>query len=115
MKVAVMMTVMVAVVISTGSFIQGFSTIAVLLTLMLRTSSSTDSSTSTTQIAVEYDEVDGGGKLVEKSSKSQRIVKESKSFKGLKNLQRPSVPRNVYQSTDPPSIRYKEFELPLEL
>ena len=46
----------------------------------LRTSSSTDSSTNATQIAVEYDEVDGGksgavGKSVKKSSKSQRIVK----------------------------------------
>ena len=83
---------------------------------MLRTSSSTDSSTSATQIAVEYDGVDGGGgQLVEKSSKSRRIVKESKSFKGLKNLQRPSVRRNVYRSTDPPSIRYEELELPLEL
>ena len=68
---------------------------------------------------VKYDEVDGGrsgagGKLVKKSSKSRRIVKESKSFKGLKNLQRPSVRRNVYRSTDPPSIRYEEFKLLLE-
>ena len=39
-------------------------------TSMLRTSSSTDSSTSATQNAVKYDEVDGGGKLVKKSSKS---------------------------------------------
>ena len=38
---------------------------------MLRTSSSIDSSISTTQIAVEYNEVDGGGgKLVKKLSKS---------------------------------------------
>ena len=45
---------------------------------MLRTSSSTDSSTSATQIAVEDDGVDGGGgKSVEKSSKSRRIVKKS--------------------------------------
>ena len=48
------------------------------LTSMLRTSSSTDSSTSTTQSAVKYDEVDGGGKLVEKSSESRKIVKKSK-------------------------------------
>ena len=69
---------------------------AQLLTLMLKTSSSTDSSTSATESAVKYDEVDGGSKLVKKSSKSRRIVKESKSFKGLKNLQKPSVRRNVY-------------------
>ena len=74
-------------------FIQGFSKIAV-----LKTSSSTNSSTSATQIAVEYDEVDGGGgKSVKKLSKSR------KSLNGLKNLQKPSVWRNVYQSTDPPS------------
>ena len=48
------------------------------LTSMLRTSSSTDSSTSATQSAVKYDEVDGGGKLVEKSSKSRKIVKKPK-------------------------------------
>ena len=30
-------------------------------------------------------------------------------------MQRSSVRRNVYRSTDPPSIRYKELELPLEL
>ena len=73
------------------------------LTSMLKTSSSTDSSTSAIQIAVGYGGVDGAdGKPVEKSSKSQRIVKESKSFKGLKNLQRPSVRRNVYQSTNSP-------------
>ena len=64
---------------------------------------------------VKYDEVDGGGKLVKKSSKSRRIVKESKSFKGLKNLQKPSVRRNVYRSTDPPSIGNEELELPLQL
>ena len=42
-------------------FIQGFSKIAAPLTSMLRTSSSTDSSTSMTQIVVEYDGVDDGG------------------------------------------------------
>ena len=63
-------------------FIQGFNKIATLLTSMLRTSSSTDSSTSMTQIAVEDDGVDGGsGKLVEKSSKSRRIVKSRKTSK----------------------------------
>ena len=45
---------------------------------MLRTSSSTDSSTSATQSVVKYDEVDGGGKLVKKSLKSRKIVKKSK-------------------------------------
>ena len=67
--------VMVAVVISTGSFIQGFSRVVAPLISMLRTSSSTDSSTSATQIAVEHDEVDAGGKLVEMLSK----VEESSS------------------------------------
>ena len=63
--------------------IQGFNKIAAPLTSMLRTSSSTDSSTSVTQIAVEYDGVgDGGGKSVEKSSKSRRIVKKSEKPQG---------------------------------
>ena len=49
---------------------------------MLRTSFLTDSSTSATQLVVEYDEVDGGGgKSVEKLSKVE------KPQKGLKNLQ----------------------------
>ena len=60
--------------------IQGFSKIAAPLTLMLRTSSSTDSSTSVTQIAVEYNGIDGGGdKSVKKSSESRRIVKSRKT------------------------------------
>ena len=78
---------------------------------MVKTSSLTDSSSSTAQNVIEYDEVDvggGGGKLVKKLSKSP------KSLKGLKNLQRPLVWRNIYQSTNPPSIRYKELEFPLE-
>ena len=65
---------------------------------------------------VKYNEVGGGGgKSVEKSSESQRIIKK-KSEKPQKpeKLQRSSVWRNVYQSTDPPSIRYKELELTLE-
>ena len=85
------------------------------LTSMLRTSSLTGSSTSTTKSVVKYDEVDGGGKLVKMLSKSRKIVKKSKSFKGLKNLQKPSVRRNIYRSTDPPSIGNKELELPLQL
>ena len=46
------------------------------LTSKLRMSSSTDSSSSVNQVAVKYVEVDsGGGKLVEKLSKSRRIIK----------------------------------------
>ena len=42
-------------------------------------SSLIDLSINATQIAVEYNEVDGGDeKLVEKLSKSQRIIKKSK-------------------------------------
>ena len=90
--------------------IQELSKIAGPLTLMLRTSLSTDSSTSVTQLVDEYDGVDdgsgkGGGQLVEKVEKPQRPEK----------WQRLSVWRNVYQITDPLSIRYKELELPLEL
>ena len=58
--------------------------IAAPFTSMLKTSSSTNPSTSETQIAVEYDEVDGGGKSVKKSSKSRQKVEESS--KGPKNL-----------------------------
>ena len=67
----------------------------------------------------DYDGVNsgggGGGKLVEKLSKIEKLSKSLKSLKGLKNLQRPSVWKNVYQSTNPPSIGYKELELLLEL
>ena len=48
------------------------------LTSMLRTSSSARSSTSATESAVKYDEVDGSGKLVKKLSESRKIVKKSK-------------------------------------
>ena len=66
---AVIMMV-IAVVIPTGSYLQGFNEIAVPLTSMLSTSSSMDSSTSAIQIAVGYDGIDGGGgKLVKKLSK----------------------------------------------
>ena len=70
---------------------------------------------------IKYDEVDEGksgavDKSVQKSSKSRRIVKESKSFKGLKSLQRSLVRRNVYRSTNPSLVhRYKELELTTEL
>ena len=46
--------------------------------------------------------------------KSEKSSKSLKSLKGLKNLQKPLVWRNVYQSTNSSSIRYEEFELPLE-
>ena len=50
---------------------------------MLRISLSTDLSTSTTQIAVEDDGVDGGsGKLVEKLSKVQKTSKAWRIYKG---------------------------------
>ena len=66
---------------------------------MIRTSSSTDSSTTATQIAVKYDGVDGGaGKLVEKSSKSQRIVKESEE------PQRPEKSAKTIGSEEPSSL-----------
>ena len=47
-KVMGLMMVVVTVVISTRSFIQGFSTVAAPLTSMLKTSSLTDSSTNAT-------------------------------------------------------------------
>ena len=78
-------------------------------TSMLRTTSSTESSTTATQSAVKYDEVDGDGKSIKKSSKSRRLVKESKSFKGLRNLQRPLVRRNVYQNTGLLSTKNSSF------
>ena len=57
--------------------------------------------------------------VVASRSKSRQKVEESskspKSLKALKNLQRPSVRRNVYRSTDPPSIENEELELPLQL
>ena len=79
-----------------------------------------DSSTSAARVMVKYEEVDGGrsgavGKSVKKSSKSRRIIKKSEKPQRPEKLQRSSVRRNVYRSTDPPSIRYEELELPLEL
>ena len=53
------------------------------------------------------------GKSVKKSSKSRqksrRIVKEPKKLQGLKNLQRTSVRRNLYQSTGPLSTKNLSF------
>ena len=112
--------------------IQGFSRIAVPLTLILKISgsiesitrlgkggvrvgddsgddagydngatslsSSTDLSTGATQIAVDYDGVDGG--VASESKNRQKVEKPQKS----KKLQRLLVRRNAYQSIDPPSI-----------
>ena len=74
---------------------------------------------------IKYEKVDRGksgviGKLVKKLSKShqkvEKLSKSPKSLKGLNNLQRPLVWKNVYQSTDPPSVyRYKELKLTSEL
>ena len=77
---------------------------------MLRTSSST----SAAQGEVNHDE-SGAGVVASRSKNRQKVEESSKSpksLKGLKNLQRASVRRNVYRSTDPPSIRYEELELP---
>ena len=78
------------------------------LTSMLRTSLSTDSLASAAQIVVEFDGVDAGGggtigKSVKNLSKSRRIIKKSKKPQRPEKLQRSSVWRNVYRSTDPPS------------
>ena len=53
---------------------------------MLRTSSSSDSSVSATQIAVEYNGIDGGGgklveKVVKKSKNCQKVQRASKVWK----------------------------------
>ena len=47
--------------------------------------------------------------------KSWRIVKKSEKPQRPEKLQRSSIQRNVYQSTDPLSIRYEELELSLKL
>ena len=104
-----------------------FSRIAAPLTLILKTSSTESAELRKGVVGVgggsrnraepvgkhEFDGFDAGGgtggKSVKKSSKSRRIVKESKSFKGLKNLQRPSVRRNVYRSTGPLSTKNSSF------
>ena len=80
---------------------------------MLKTSLSTDSSTSATQIAVEYDEVDGGGgKSVEKSSKSRKIVKKPK-----KPQRSEKFVKAIGSEECLPKHRFsvKEFEFPLEI
>ena len=91
------------------------SQIAAPFTSMLKTSGSTKSTTRPGKGGVGVG-VDGGndsdaiGKSVKKSTKSRRIIKEFKSFKGLKILQTPSVWKNVYRSTDPLSTRYEELK-----
>ena len=69
---------------------------------------------------LEIDEVVGGSGRTEetvvdssKLSKSRRIVKKSEKPHRPKKLQRSSVWKNVYRNTNPPSIWYKELELPL--
>ena len=52
--------------------------------------------------------------LLASRSKSRRIVKKSEKPQRPEESQRSSVRRNVYRSTDSPSIRYEELELPLE-
>ena len=70
---------------------------------MLRTSLSTDSSTSATQIAVEYDGADGGGgKWVEELSKVEKPQKPEESQKSL-------VQENVYRNTGPTSMKNSSF------
>ena len=93
--------VVVVVVISTESFIRCM--IVALLTLMLKTSSSTESSTNATQSTVKDDEVDGSGKSVKKLSKGRKIVKKSVKPQRPEKLQRLSVWRIVYQGTNCPS------------
>ena len=79
-------------------------------------SASTDLLTSAAQVIVKYDEVNWGRiSAVDKLLKSWKIVKSLKNPKGLKKLHKLSVWKNIYKSTNPPSIRYKELELLLEL
>ena len=47
--------------------------------------------------------------------KVEKLSKSPKGLKGLKNLQRTSIRKNVYRSTDLPSIGNEELELPLQL
>lgn len=68
-----------------------------------------DSFSSMAQVLVKHDRVDdGSGKWVKKFSKVEKPPKTEK-------LQRSLVWKNIYWSTNPPSIEYKEFELPLEV
>ena len=42
--------------------------------------------------------------------KSRKIVKEPEKLQRYEKFAKPPVQRNIYRSTDPPSIRYKELE-----
>ena len=115
MRLMGLMMVVVTVVISRRSFIQGFSTVAAPLTSMLRTTHQWThqlvrpglrSSMMRLMLVANWSK---SCQEVEKSSKSP------KSLKGLKKLQRPLVRRNVYQSTNSPSIKYKELKLSLKV
>ena len=53
--------------------------------------------------------------LLVSRSKSRRIVKKSERPPRPEKLQRSSVWKNVYRSTNPPSIGNEELELPLKL
>ena len=84
---------------------------------MLRTGSSTDSSTSATRIIVKYDEIDGGrsdavGKSVKKSSKSRKIVKKSKKSQRSKQFAK-AIGSEEHLAKYRSSV--KELELPIEL
>lgn len=46
---------------------------------------------------------------LESYQKVEKLLKSSKNFKDLKNLQRPFVSRNVYQIANLLSIKYKAF------
>ena len=79
---------------------------------MLNNSSSTDSSTSVTQIGVKHNEVDAGGKSVGKLSKSQRFVKKSKKLQKSKKFAK-AISSEEHLPKHRSSV--KELELPLEL
>ena len=58
-----------------------------------------------------YDEVDRGrSSAADKSSKCQKLVKNPKNLKSLESLQKPLVWKNIYESTNPPLIRYEKLE-----
>ena len=86
---------------------------------MLRTSLSMDSSFARPRLWLSLMGLMLVVLMVTSQSKSCQKVKESskksKSFKGLKSLQKLLVRKNVYQSTNPSSIKYEELELLLEL
>ena len=59
--------------------------------------------------------IEEGVVLLVSQSKSRRIVKKSEKPQRPEKLQRSLVWRNIYRSTNHPSIVYKKLELPLEL